>query len=772
MSTKLLIVIICCGLAMSTYSQTNITGKVQDESSGKGLPGATILISKTNLGTVTDEDGNFELQIPDGTSKTLRVSYVGYVTQQIEIGESKDLIIKMASARLLEEVVVEGVRAEESDPISQTTLDLEEIESVQVGQSPALILEELTPSIVAYSESGSGFGNYTLFRLRGIDQSRINITLNGVPLNDLIDQGTFFSNFTDFGNSVESVQVQRGVGTSTTGAASYAGSINFESIQLDDSIPSFDLQFLAGSFNSYKVSGELKTGILKNNFAFYSRFTQAFTDGFKFNSGARSRSFFFSGGYFGKNDIFKVTAFSGASQREIASVPVPIDLIQLEPRTNIVSPNDEDDFTQEFIQLQHSHWFTNRLAITSSAYYNAAGGSFPFGFEDGNRNAVEQNFVLFNDHFGALSNVNYESASGDFDITGGIHGYTFRRINEENISPNFSAPFYSDRSQKDEFSTFAKATYRFGKLSLFGDIQVRAAWLTFTPDREFLTTSGVDLSNLSNAFTRQFTFVNPKGGVSLEVSNQLSFYASFGRSGREPTRTDILGSTIIGAGNLDAVIDDNSVRPEFVNDLEIGGSIRRDNLNIKANFFFARFQDEIAPIGVFEPAGFIQFRENIDRSTRTGVEVEWQWQPVTFLEFTGNGTYQSSEVEQFSFGGSDDVFEDVDPILTPEFQFTGKLTYHYKNWLDLSFSGRYVDDSFLELTNDEDFTLPSFFKADLGLTLRWKRHSFTFTVDNLFDEEFFTFGTPADVDFDGVNDSPAFLIQPPRSYFGVFRFKF
>jgi iron complex outermembrane receptor protein len=216
----------------------------------------------------------------------------------------------------LEEVTISAVRAAEDAPVAQVTVNRKTIERQFFGQDGAFLLENLSPSLVSYSESGTGLSNYGQMRLRGIDQTRINITLNGVPLNDMIDQGVFFSNFVDFGNSVESVQIQRGVGTSSNGVSSYAGSINFESISLANAKPSAELQFTGGSFNTLRASAEVSTGLQENRTAFYARVSRIQSDGYRYNTSTAANSLFFSGAYFGKKHAFKFTGFAGQSQNE------------------------------------------------------------------------------------------------------------------------------------------------------------------------------------------------------------------------------------------------------------------------------------------------------------------------------------------------------------------------------------------------------------------------------------------------------------------------
>ncbi len=754
----------------SLFAQFLFSGKVLDADTSKPLNGASIT-ALNDKGTVTSQTGEFSLQL-EAPGK-IEISFVGYLTRYLAASSKNgiDQVIRMLPSENLEEVVIRAVRAESSIPVTQTTLGKAEIEAVYIGQDPVFALESRTPSVMAYSESGTGFVNYSLMRLRGIDQTRINITLDGAPLNDMIDQGVFFSNFNDFGSSMESLQMQRGVGASTNGTASYAGSLNFESARLNDPDPSAQIKLLGGSFGTFQGSGEVKTGLLKNDLAFYSRYTKTLSDGYKYHSGTNSDSYFLSGGYFGKRDLIKVTSFVGQTRNQLAYLPVFIGDIQNNPRTNYLDENDEDDFGQQFAQIQYTHWFKNSWSITSSVYYGGAGGDFPFGFRDANNSLTQINYWLKNDHFGATSYLHYQGL-GKLSASGGIHAYTFRRENEERIVPDNANPYYSDASQKDELSLFAKLDYDLGDLTVYADLQLRMVSLGLTPDLDFLTDQGQNPGTVVVP-DRNWTFVNPKIGLNYRLSQSWSLYTSFGRSGREPTRADILGSTNINIYNLSAVIDQNSVKPEYVNDLEFGARFEGAQFQTQANFFYMNFSNEIAPIGEFITEGFVQLRENISNSFRSGIEWEWAWQPVGPLSVDGNVTFMKSEVDEFSPNGSEEVFTQVSHILSPEWMFNGRVAYRVMEVAEISLKGRYVSDSFLELTNQENLIMPSFFVSDLHLTI-WllKTHSLSFQFNNLFDTQYFTNGAPVDQDFDGTIDGPGFLIQAPRSFMAVLRMSF
>ena len=754
-------------ITSTAVSAQTVTGIVVDAQSNEALVGASVRQTGTTNGSSTDRQGRFNFTLTNGV-KELTVSFVGYRTQRIDVSNNAtDLRIRLVSeANLVGEVVVLGTRAGEKDPITQTTVSREEIERSYTGQDPSVVLERLTPSIISFSDAGADIGNYVQFRLRGIDQTRINTTLNGVPLNDMIDQGVFFSNFSDFSNSAQSIQVQRGVGASTNGTASYAGSVNFESINLNNIEPEFGLQLTAGSFDTYRASGEVNTGKLDNDLAFYSRFTRTLSNGFKDNSGSDSYSFFFSGGYLGAKDIVKVTAFAGKTQNDQSYLPVLLADIRNNPRTNNNDPNDTDDFEQELIQVQYSRQVNPDLTFNSTLYYGGSRGEFPFGLAPTNQLV----FGLQNDHYGFLADVDYQKNNLNFKA--GTHGYIFRRENINYTSPNISNPDYQDETHKDEISVFTKANVEFGKFNVFGDLQLRYVDLQFLSDQ--ILSFGGPVPTFEVNSSRNWLFLNPKVGVNYTFDDISSAYASFGRTGREPTRTDILqgdGSSI-NEFNFTSALDDDIVRAEYVNDFEIGYRYNNGRLAFTANAFFLEFKNEISLVGALAANSFVPLRQNIPDSYRRGVELIGNVQITDQWEASLNATYMKTNVDRF-VNGTGQVFTDVEHIFAPELILNPGIRFTPSNVISVALNGRYVSESFIELANAPGFELPEFFVLNGQFDINFSSAvSFSFLFNNIFDELYFTEGAVVDADFDGVVDGPGFRIQPPRNFYAQMKFKF
>jgi len=674
----------------------------------------------------------------------------------------------------LEEVTISAVRAAENAPVAQVTVNRKEIEKQFFGQDGAFLLERLSPSLVSYSESGTGLSNYGQMRLRGMDQTRINITLNGVPLNDMIDQGVFFSNFVDFGNSIESVQIQRGVGTSSNVVSSYAGSVNFESISLANAKPSAEVQFTGGSFNTIRASAEVSTGLQENRTAFYARMSRIQSDGYRYNTSTAANSLFFSGAYFGEKHAFKFTGFAGQSQNGLGYTPVPLALIEQDPRTNLVSENDIDNFGQYLFQLQHTYRIGAKSSLVSTVYYGGAGGDFPFGYATDSLGGFEQiNYPLYNTHTGLMSNYNTKTgAAGDFTI--GLHAYTFSRRNLEYVIPNRNAPYYEDESTKNEVALFAKWEKAFSigssgseNLKIYADVQLRQLALNLGADQNFL-------GEAPAIPARNYTFLNPKLGISHQVNTNWQLYASFGRSGREPTRFDVLGAAAVNASNIALARDVNSIQAEYVNDVEVGTRWNTESVALELNLFYMQFENEIAPIGEYIPEGFVQVFLNQQASTRQGIELNGNWdvgntfsQSPNRLNLNGQISLLQAQISSYQPAGSNEIFENVTPILSP--QVNGQLNLNYKPIKNFSFGigARYLGEQFMELTNNEDLTVPS--SLVLNLNANWnfyQKHSLSVQVNNLTNELYYTYGAP---DFNG---GPAYFVQAPLHAYATLRLVF
>jgi iron complex outermembrane receptor protein len=652
--------------------------------------------------------------------------------------------LRASRARRLESVQVTAVRAGAATPISEKTISREEIQRRYAGQEMPILLQA-APGISSYAESGSA-SNYSYMRLRGIDQTRINITLDGIPLNEPEDEGLYFSNFPDFANSISSVQVQRGVGTSTNGVASYAGSVNFESVPVAGVAPGGEVQLTRGAYNTTRGSVVLQSGLLPSGFAGYVRASAQQTDGYRFNSGNTSHSVFASGGWFGVRDVVKATVLAGISSNEQAYLASPLSVLQVDPRDNPFGNSRatavDDRFHQDLVSLAWTRALSTSMSVVTTAYGFDAGGWYDVPGENGLADAGHYN--LHSRWGGVISALQWTGDGSSASL--GVNVSRYDREHWLNTRPDLSTRDYDNTGYKGEQSAFVKGSTTRGRVTVFGDLQARLAQFRYAPTLD----AGVPPASVS------WRFLNPKAGVSVRVADGVSAYASAGLNGREPTRSDMFA----GADDLDSVtarsvLPLTRVRPESVRDLETGVTWRTGSVYAQANLFLMQFHDEIAPIGEINEIGY-ELRKNVDRSQRRGMEGDLTWQVVPRLALVATASLTDARIRDYRDDGTGLVYHDVAALLTPKFVSGHGLRGELAPWLSLDLDGRYTSRMMLTNTNDPRFVVPDSWYADAGLTVRVARQSVLVQVRNLFDRRVYTSGYPGSA----ANSSDPSAMEP------------
>lgn len=649
------------------------------------------------------------------------------------------------------DVVVEAIRGGNLAPISATTIRREELKKMHYGQDPTAVLAT-TPNINVSFDGGNAFSNYSLMRIRGLDYSRINITLNGVPLNDMLDQGVFFSNMVDFGKSVRSIQVQRGVGTSTNGTAGYAGSVNFEGIDPRDDSAGAEGQITFGSFGTSRYSAEVFSGQHKG-WSFYGRYSALQSNGYRYNSGNQGNSFYGSAVYSAEDWDFKVFGFTGRNKNRLAFLPVSLADLNNDPRTNYVDPSASDDFGQDLVATQFTKYFNARKTLTATAYYGSAGGWFEY--DAGNV------LTLQNRHYGLTSNYKYVNEKGDFVLYSGLQANVFARENWYSTNPNNEVRIYNNWSRKDETSAFVKVNYTLGRFDLFADLQARYAAFTYTAD---------PAENLTLP-TQNWVFVNPKAGVSYKVNDQLNVFASFGSVQREPTRSDLMnGTDNITQANKDTAGAFSSLKPESLQDYELGFNLNYTYLKGQINAFYMDFRNEIAQTGTYT-SWFVPIRKNVASSYRTGIEWALSSPVNKYVTITSSGAYTNARIRTLATDFDNTTRENVIPLLTPAWIVNAGIEVKPLSWLDLGLTTRYVDRSYLANNNDETLSIPSYNIFDARLGVSYDRYRLSLLVNNITDQRYFNLGAVG-TDFTTGAAVPQFLIQAPRNFFVTFTARF
>jgi iron complex outermembrane receptor protein len=601
-----------------------------------------------------------------------------------------------------ESIVVSGIRAEEATPVTKTNVEREEIEREYHEQDIPLLLRD-TPSINAYTESGVGGSGYSYFTLRGVSPTRLNFTLDGVPLADSEDMGTYFVDFPDLARSLQSIQVQRGVGTSTVGSPSFGGSVNLESIDLAAD-RRLDARIAGGSFGNRFASVGYQSGFLPGGFALYSRFSAQETDGFRESSGLRQHSLFVSAAKNGEHSQLKLTGFTGHEYSQLAFFAADADTLRTNLRANPLTPDEKDSFGYDLAQLQYLRAIGDRTNMTVSAYYQRGYGAYRLYDDSANRIGL-RSYALDGLLLGSLLTMSW--TRGPLTANYGLHVDEFRREHTRDLIVDDRAVSrdYANEGTKGEANAFAKLSYDRARWHLYGDAQLR--WT------DFHYHGSVAIAPIS------WTFFNPKVGARYDTGAKSSAYVSAGLSTREPTRNDLFQ----GEDDASFAHDLHAVRPERLLDLEAGYELRRGPLTLTANVYAMEFRHEIASTGEYSDIGLL-LRRNVDRSYRRGLELDATLQATPRLRFRTIANVSRNRIRNWTqfydvyddagaiVGSAPVDARDVSPILTPSLIASEAIDLAATPRLTLGAVGRYVARSYLDNTNNDAFVAPSFFTLD------------------------------------------------------------
>ncbi len=764
----------------ATSGQMIFTGKVTDEN-GAPLQGASVQILNTDYGTITDARGVYrwnDVELPDG-DHTLRVTYVGYQPQESTVGVKQSSNRYILTFQLekqpvdLDELTVKATRANERTPMTFKTLDRPELEENNLGQDVPYVLR-WTPSAVVTSDAGTGIG-YTGIRIRGSDPSRINVLINGIPLNDAESQGVFWVNLPDFTTSVDNLQIQRGVGTSTIGVGAFGATINIKTTDVQEK-PFARLSNTIGSFNTIKNNIQVGTGLIDDKFAFEGRLSRIESDGFIDRGSANLASYYVKGSYLGEKKALHLTVFSGHEVTYQSWFGVPAQFVDDEElRTfnpagqksdGTFHDNQVDDYRQTHVQLHYQQQFSPNLDGQIALHYTRGKGFFeeyidetlnPFeavlanyGLDDvilGGDTISSSDLVrrrwLDNNFYGANAYLNWESTDKRWNLTlGGAFSQYLGGHFGEVIWSEFGAEsgpdyrYYDVDATKNDASSFLKASYKFGgNWVAFADLQYRFVDYKFERLRD-----GVEQQEVYN-------FFNPKIGMTTNWVDNQEAYVSLGVANREPSRFDFINADL-----------DRQPRPERLYDLELGyrKGWKKGQLNV--NFYYMRYEDQLALTGAINQDA-LPVRVNIDNSYRAGIELDGGVELAKGLNLSGAAAFSQNKIESFTefidnwdTGGQIPIqHSDTDLAFSPEvvanaelsYDILGALTTAKDQNLTLSLLGKYVGQQYIDNTSNENAVLDPYFFSDLRLEYNlsstiFKELKLTFWVQNWLDARYST----------------------------------
>jgi iron complex outermembrane recepter protein len=737
----------------SAWAQHSLSGKVKDATTGEGLAGASVWVENLGNGAVTDMQGQFTLsKLPEG-SLELRISYLGFETyrQLVSMPYSGQLEVSLVGKEILtEEFIVSATRASASTPTTFSTVDKSEIAKRNLGQDIPILLN-FTPSVVSFSDAGAGVG-YTGLRIRGSDQTRINATVNGIPLNDAESHGVFWVNMPDFASSVDNIQIQRGVGTSTNGAATFGASLNFQTdTRRDEAYAELDNGF--GSFNTWRHTIKAGTGLLNNRFAVDARLSKITSDGYVDRAFSDLNSWFVSGGYYGEKSVIKLIAFSGREQTYQSWYGLPESKLEDDRTYNFYTyDNETDNYQQDHYQLIYtgkvgSNWKTN-LAL----HYTYGRGYFEQFREDDKfedyglppvtigdefieRTDIIRRRWLDNDFYGFVASANYVSTDGRLDwiIGGGANRYDgghFGEIIWARVAGNTNIRdrYYDNNAIKDDRNIYTKATYEIKPgLNLFGDLQIRGIDYSF---------AGVNDDQRIVDGQESYTFFNPKFGFSYEKGNQ-TWYASYAVANREPTRSDFTDNPITEVP-----------RPERLNNIEAGVRAKAGNFTYNANFYYMDYKDQLILTGQINDVG-AYIRENVESSYRAGIELDGAYQLSSSWTFGGNIAFSKNKIKEFTeyvddysteqFQQESFTYTDTDIAFSPNVVGSAIIEFKPIKNLSLNWLSKYVGRQYLDNTANEARSLDAFFTNDLRISYSatprfFKGLELNLLINNIFNE--------------------------------------
>ncbi len=765
-------------LSFGAFAQRTVSGKVLDQESGEPVNYAVVYSQSKS--TRVNNVGAFSITVPTGESITVKA--VGYVYHRIPDDVKGEITIELKpSENVLNSVEVAALRATDDVPVARTDLQERDIEKQDVARDMPYILEN-TPSVVTTSDAGAGIG-YTGIRIRGSDQSRINVTINGIPVNDAESQGVFWVNTPDLASSVSSLQVQRGVGTSTNGAGAFGASINMETKSLSKEAYA-DLHVGGGSFNTQRYTLNFGTGLMGGHWTLDGRASRIVSDGWIDRASSDLRSYYLALGYQTENTTVKAIVFGGRERTYQAwygtdSATYANDNTFnyagaiYDDNWNVVDYYDDqvDNYGQDYYQLHINHNLNSNWKLGVSGFYTRGAGYYQeyqqnqafseyglapiFNPNDTiNSTDLTRRLWLDNHYYGAIANVS--GSIGDLNL---IVGGAWNQYDGDHYGTILWARFASDSEPKERFyynnslktdwNAYAKADYSINnKLSAYADLQLRN--VNYSGE-------GTERGNSQLSFADNFYFFNPKVGLVYSVTDHSRIYASYAIANREPNRND-----------FQAAIGGENPRPERLQDVEVGYEGGTERFSWSINGYFMYYTDQLALTGELDGVGY-PIRENIGESYRAGIEISSSWRVFEQLTIHENVTLSRNRNVDYFRSIGDTATESLGstPIsYSPSIIANVTAEVHLPLGLNLEIIPRYVGEQHLENSGNENLILPAYFITDIRLSGTWqvegmKQFRAYVMANNVFSEEYAANGYVYD-------NSVWFYPQAPINYmFGV-----
>ena len=647
----------------------------------------------------------------------------------------------------LDDVLVSAVRVDSKTPVTFSNLNKKEFKSRNLGQDIPILLNYL-PSVVTTSDAGNGIG-YTGIRVRGSDATRVNITINGIPYNDSESQGTYWVNMPDFASSLESVQLQRGVGTSTNGSGAFGASLNMLTDAYAKS-SNGEISNAVGSFNSRKHTVKFSTGLLNNHFELAGRMSVLKSDGYVDRASSDLKSYFLQGTFVGKTTLIKALAFGGKEKTYQSWNGIDGATLLNDRTFNSAGmytdefgkirfyDNETDNYQQDHYQLHWNEKISENWSTNLAFHYTKGKGYYENYKEDATfadyglasvgsevtTDLIRQKW-LDNNFYGTTFSSNYKDEKLNLVVGGAYNKYEGDHFGKV-IWARFASQselgdrYYSDYASKTDGNIFAKATFKLSeKISFYGDLQLRNV-------RYKANSYETGLVN------DNFNFFNPKAGLNFDINAKNTLYFSFARANREPNRDDYASGT---------------PKPEKLNDLELGWRLKAEKVKLNVTAYYMKYKNQLVLTGALNDVGS-PLRENVGDSYRLGLEVdanisfssEWSVRPnIAFSDNKNQGYYFQKDGVLQNFGNTNIAF-------SPNVVAGNSLTFAPDKNFQISLLSKFVGKQFMGNIDSETSKLDSYFVNDLNVSYEiqtqkvFKSILFSALLNNIFDYKYVSNG--------------------------------
>lgn len=746
-----------------SFGQTyTLSGKITKNN--HTLSGVNISVSHSDKGTVSDFKGHYSLQLSKG-KYLLIFSYGNEKRVEVNLNGNKTLDVDLSNIQTqLSELLISSLRVDSEAPITHSNLSNKELNERNLGQSIPTLMNYM-PNVVTTSDAGAGIG-YSGIRVRGSDGTRVNVTINGVPLNDSEGQSTVWVDLGDFSNSIENLQLQRGVGTSTNGAGAFGASLNVLTDKIDEQA-SAEITNTYGSFDTRKHQVKFNTGLMDKHFAFTGNFSLLKSDGYRDRAFSDLKSYFLQGIYKNKNSLIKAIGFGGTEQTYQAYYGITAEQLKENRKFNPAGMytdstgttqyynNQTDNYKQDHFQLLWDQKYNVYWSSNLAFHYTYGRGYYESYHEDADLRAYGLPYFDFNgvekttsdlvnekwlsNHFyGTVFDLTYYKRETKISFGGAWNHYSGNHYGDviytklaQNNEP-FSH-YYDNIGTKTDFNFYVKATFALtDKLIAFGDLQLR--------NIHYKTSGPYEGQEFS--IKDHFTFFNPKAGLTYQLNNNHQLYFSYARANKEPNRSDYKSAVL----NRDPG-EIKYPKEETLNDYELGWRWKGDQFHLSSNLYYMDYHNQLILTGDIDPEGrFI--RKNSGESYRLGIEINAEIKITDNFDILPNLSLSQNKNKDFhsTIEGEVKSFGNTKISFSPQIVGGNMVRYRPVKNLQINFLTKFVGAQYLSNIEAKASKLDNYLVNSLNIQYSWnevplfKEVVFTGLVNNIFDEKYITNG--------------------------------